>query len=246
MSSNRVELLVTDVKLLVDRSAQNHQSFEQRLLQKLDDNNAALSKLSADSMPRAQLQAAIDQLGQMQFSTSSPTPNSVGIQSAHPITAICVEAVRLRHFETYCPCSCHPRRRVQSPLLTDRILGGFFVGYSGRPAPLSTCDYCICRKKQPQALHIRYYFPWWMCARHISFILATNTWDGPKFGMEFPRSIANVAPLIQLTKTGDIKGIQRLFEDGQASIKDITSDFGSPALLVSSCTFYHEYPSVGL
>lgn len=47
-----------------------------------------------------------------------------------------------------CGCSCHIRRRLNTPRLLDGFLGSLFIGYSGSPILNQKCDQTSCRGRK--------------------------------------------------------------------------------------------------
>ena len=114
----------------------------------------------------------------------------------------------------WCSCACHVRR-------SRSVLNTLFVGYSGLPFFTASCDQKACRRRSRSSLRFTFYFPSWFLARAILANAAYSPNSGPEFLLRVPKIIPPRSDIFHFAETGNLQGIQDLFERGLASVHDI-------------------------
>lgn len=134
-----------------------------------------------------------------------------------------------------CVCSCHLRRRLNTPRLLDGFLGTLFVGYSGSPIMSQNCDQVSCRGRKDSSTTVVYQFPrWFIISRMIELKAKVTAMYGPEFSLRFNRVVDGKALVFHYATTGDIPKMKQLFEQGLASPSDVRYDSGWTPLHVSN------------
>ena len=133
-----------------------------------------------------------------------------------------------------CSCTCHARVAVRSPQWLASAFGSLLVNYS-RPSPdsCSSCSRISCRNNNESSFQSRYYFPPWMLHRMLSVQCKWNPLSGCNFALITPRAVYSRSIVFTLAQHGNIRGMQRLFEQRTASPYDISIEEGRSALHVS-------------
>ena len=133
-----------------------------------------------------------------------------------------------------CRCSCHIRRRLQTPRLLDRFLGTLFIGYSGLPIPSQKCDQVSCSGRNNSSTSFVYRFPrWFIMSRMVQLKAKVTAMYGPEVSLRFNRVVDGKALVFHYATTGNISKMRQLFEQGRASPSDVRFDSGWTAFHVS-------------
>ena len=114
----------------------------------------------------------------------------------------------------WCSCACHIRR-------SRSVLSTLFVGYSGLPFFTASCDQKACRRRSRSSMRFTFYFPSWFLARAVKANAAYSSHSGPEFLLRVPKIIPPRSDIFHFAETGNLQGIQDLFERGLASIYDL-------------------------
>jgi ankyrin repeat protein len=139
--------------------------------------------------------------------------------------------IRVTPFSTTCrsgcPCACHLHQKKSSPAVVGRILGRLFVGYAGIPIFSPKCTVQSCNKSRARSFSLEYWFP---LGSLSSAILRLQVGYQPNIGtllhLDTLRRVPDTAQCISFALSGDIKGLQHLFDNGLASPRDISSTRG--------------------
>ncbi|KAK0711869.1 ankyrin repeat-containing domain protein [Lasiosphaeris hirsuta] len=134
-----------------------------------------------------------------------------------------------------CTCRCHRASYVQPLSWVSNILGSLFTEYSGAILPFTgkaSCTQRLCKRADKGIPKASYYFPNWapFAGRMVSLLDSWNSFDGHQLHVKFPRVIPASAHLFTLAQKGNIKGVQRLFSEGKASVFDVNVNEGRSAL----------------
>lgn len=126
-----------------------------------------------------------------------------------------------------CKCSCHIRRRINSPRLLDGFLGTLFIGYSGLPLLSQKCDVVSCRGRKDSSTSFVYKFPrWFVMSRMVQLKTKVTAMYGPEVSLRFNRVVDGKALVFHYAITGDVGKMKQLFEQGRASPSDVRFDSG--------------------
>ncbi len=126
-----------------------------------------------------------------------------------------------------CKCSCHIRRRLNTPRLLDGFLGTLFIGYSGLPLPSQKCDQVSCRGRKNSSTNFVYKFPrWFVMSRMVQLKAKVTAMYGPEVSLRFNRVVDGKALVFHYATTGDVSKMKQLFEQGRASPSDVRFDSG--------------------
>ena len=132
-----------------------------------------------------------------------------------------------------CSCSCHNVRRSSSPKSVNLLLGQLFASYAGLPVLSDPCDMETCEKKQTPSISVEYWFPaGFAWSRIVRLQLAYDTSVGPSLQLSALRRVSDTAQCVTLTLKGDIDGLKRLFSEGLASPRDVSTTRGYSLLRV--------------
>ena len=129
-----------------------------------------------------------------------------------------------------CSCACHQISRFKSPTYLSYYFGSLLVKSNGIPGLKWACDEAKCKRRQQSTVHISYRFPEWLLNRMISSMILSDQMNGPQCSLISPRLVSNECDLFYYAKTGDIKGIQKLFSNRVASPFDVSVRFNYTAL----------------
>jgi hypothetical protein len=126
-----------------------------------------------------------------------------------------------------CKCSCHLRRRLQTPRLLEGLLGTLFLGYSGSPILSQNCDQSSCRGGKCSSASFTYQFPrWFVQSRMIELQAKITAMYGPELLLRFNRVVDGKALVFHYASTGNVEKMKQLFEQGRASPSDVRIDSG--------------------
>jgi len=78
-----------------------------------------------------------------------------------------------------CECSCHLRRRYQTPKFMEKLVGQFFVGFSSLPLLSQSCTDARCTEKSPFSATVTYYLPIWLLRKMVSLVFITTSQGDP-------------------------------------------------------------------
>lgn len=243
---DRVELALTELTALTHHSKIAQRSFHDSTEMRLTELYEAVKSLhvrSADDQPEeSSPSTTIPQepppdydLEQGSKALELIKPDSTTAKQ-QPV----VGYVRVRTSRAYsgnecygqCCCCCHARQRTRSPSTLDGVLGILFMGYTGFPISLPTCNIRTCRSQRGFSAQLTYYFPWWFVARAVVTSLSLGKPQGPEFTLRMPRVVPETAPIFSLVRAGNIDGIKYLFQNGLASPFDIGGAMGATPLHV--------------
>ena len=154
----------------------------------------------------------------------TPYSNTVGVRVAQPVEVSCVVG---------CSCRCHTRQSVKSPPILTRMIGSFFMGYTGHPTQLQSCSEALCQRRSSFSVQLTYLFPQWFMMKMIAITVARNKFGDLSYHPKVARVVPANAKIFSYISTGDVSGIRDLFSRGLASPSDIRSESGITPLAVS-------------
>lgn len=133
-------------------------------------------------------------------------------------------SARSKYCGPYCRCQCHITRKWRTPAILAGFLGRWSVTYSGIPYMTAQCNDISCGYKQQPRFSVYYYFP----RRYLSKALTVSYGKGllgdPELLLRVPNIISSTAKAFKCLEKNDIGTLKRLFEGGDASPYDETSD----------------------
>ena len=162
------------------------------------------------------LRKATESSGQPYSSFHSGEKTSIGIRVT-PSAISCRKA---------CRCACHSRRSSSSPAFMNNLLGRLFVSYSGLPVIKPRCDSPECRGSKSSHMSLEYWFPTSFWSNVVRMELSYHHVNGPSIQLDMLRIIADDAQCINFAISGNITGLQHLFNSGLASARDISTTRG--------------------
>jgi hypothetical protein len=126
---------------------------------------------------------------------------------------------RPRRCAVSCICRCHRCFRIRSPEALQKIFGTVFVELASLFI-LYSCNKGTCRQKSQSLLRLTYFFPQWLLMRMISATLWIPNLQACEISMKMPRVVPEDAEVFACARSGDIRGLRSLFDDGLASVHD--------------------------
>ncbi|KAK6500916.1 hypothetical protein TWF506_003675 [Arthrobotrys conoides] len=134
-----------------------------------------------------------------------------------------------------CKCVCHRRRNIQTPSILSKLIGNIFVGYNGIPSISPSCTIRNCNRAKGGNMRLQYAFPKWLLTKMLSMEVRASQCPEVLIKTWNVRHHANTKRdenPFQMVVDVDIEGLQRLFQEGKASVRDIDSDGGCGLLHV--------------
>ena len=137
-------------------------------------------------------------------------------------------------YKLRCGCSCHQRRRLQSPSLLDRLLGSLFVGYVGFPRLLSRCEASSCCVSSTTQIYVSYVFPGWLLKFSLLTKIKLSMMEGPELLIRclHIRHFGTTSSFKAIAQTR-FDHLRNLIMTREASVLDV-DDFGVSLLQVST------------
>lgn len=121
----------------------------------------------------------------------------------------------------FCKCCCHKKRQTRSPNFLDKIIGSFFVGYTGLPLLSQTCNVPECRKQSNLEARIFYSFPAWIVKRKIMMNISFHQPEGFELCLETPRVVPDNAGIFSTVQWGTLDQLRYFLQSGRkASVLD--------------------------
>jgi hypothetical protein len=121
----------------------------------------------------------------------------------------------------WCSCRCHIRREMRTPGLAKKVIGSLFIGYSGMPAVTEPCNERQCRKRSTSRIVVSYQFPDWFWTRSLLVSFVSASVAGPEMLLRLSNTVPYSSETYQHCMNGDVLGLTRLFETGNASPFDL-------------------------
>jgi hypothetical protein len=115
----------------------------------------------------------------------------------------------------------------------SQTVGRLLVQYSCLSVLMARCHDANCERNERSTLAFSYFFPTWLLARRILVRLAYSSANGPELLLRLPRVVPPTSDVFNFARTGNVRGLQHLFENGLASPFDVNS-CGLTPLHVSS------------
>lgn len=121
-----------------------------------------------------------------------------------------------------CQCLCHEQTPFRSPAWLSPFLGSLFVS----PNLLRACNSKACRAHMKRVAYT-YAFPFWFLDRVLTASITTSTARGPELLIRLMRIRAPESAIFSWSISGSlgydaIKMVKNIFDDGAASVLDIT------------------------
>jgi len=122
-----------------------------------------------------------------------------------------------------CQCLCHEQTPFKSPAWLSPFLGSLFVS----PNLLRACNSKACRAHMTRVAYT-YAFPFWFLGRVLTASVTTSTARGPELLIRLMRVRAPESAIFSWSISGLVgydatNLVEELFDDGAASVLDITS-----------------------
>jgi hypothetical protein len=186
--------------------------------------NALVSQTSLINTKLDQLSLA-DASSALEFPPfqSRQSSNNPNIHSKHEeegmvqIRASCYR----RTCRPWCSCRCHVRRSVRTPGVMKSFIGSLFMGYSGVPGITQPCNETQCKRRSSTRFILSYQFPEWFWTRALFASFVKSTMFGPEMLLRVQTTIPWASETYNFCVDGNVKGLQRLFEEGSASPFDV-------------------------
>lgn len=117
----------------------------------------------------------------------------------------------------WCSCRCHWVRNLRSPQFLSSAVGNVSIHCGARRL---SCNETGCKRRGKSTIMITYRFPKWLMNSAIHFYLASSA-----LSAQASLTILNIVPesaeIFVAVSTGDLLGIQRMFQEARASILDV-------------------------
>lgn len=164
-------------------------------------------RVSADVM-------AQDSLDTEAMLSKGPT---VSLQFSHRETSQCRRP---------CSCQCHRSFKLKTPDFLRQVTGQLLVGYSGISSITPPCNEHACAQRQKAAIRIQYHFPVWsLIQRMLTVVAYSGGSSGPEKILRMSRIRPGLDEVFIQVQSGNVRRIQQLFVQGDASPLD-ASDTG--------------------
>ena len=119
---------------------------------------------------------------------------------------------------SHCDCTCHRKFRFRSPGFLDAVFGTLFLGYQASPWFPQGCRNGRCRRSSTR---LQYMFPKWFVKRSVALTIACSQPKGPELVLRILRLRPDNAYVFACAHYGYHDELQRLLENGEASLLDI-------------------------
>lgn len=229
---------------LPDGSASKHHETEvQRPPVSLPESSSKVTRADEHAAPTSQVHQplAISVHGSSRW---DPPPGQADDWGSIGVRA---ELRNLSECNRKCVCSCHLRRRLNTPRSLDGLLGTLFVGYSGSPILGRKCDQLSCRGRKDSSTSVVYQFPrWFVISRIVELKAKVTAMYGPEMSLRFNRVVDGKALVFHYATTGAIGKMKQLFQQGLASPSDVRFDSGWTPLHVSNIEGVDSYYATGI
>ncbi len=224
---------------LPDRSEkQHHETQVQRPLATLVESTSGIARADEHAAPASPVHQALA-VSAHGSSRWDPPSNQADDWGSIGVRA---ELRNLSECNRKCVCSCHLRRRLNTPRLLDGLLGTLFVGYSGSPIFSRKCDQVSCRGRKGSSTNVVYQFPrWFVVSRILELKAKVTAMYGPEVSLRFNRVVDGKALVFHYATTGAVGKMKALFEQGLASPSDVRFDSGWTPLHVSNSGVIDSY-----
>lgn len=226
--------------------AQHHAAVSESVRQEYSHVDERLDRVEALLVSQSsQMHASqVSQVGPL-YNTLAPPARRRPVRPVSPASASRIQenstAVRVRLRQTRascqanCDCSCHSVRDAKTPSFMDRMLGQFFIGYSGLPFLGSKCDSLSCLREQTPTVNAEYWFPLGFCwSQIVRLHLTYQANTGPSFQLSTLRRVSDSSQCVHFALNGNIDGLKSLFSEGMASPRDVSSTRGYSLLRVGA------------
>jgi hypothetical protein len=117
----------------------------------------------------------------------------------------------------WCSCRCHRSFYMRSPQLLSSAFGNFYVRCTGKQ---SSCNETTCKRRSKSTTAIAYRFPGWLTSSAIHFTLVSSALS-TQSKLTSLRVVPNSSAIFGAVSAGDLSGVQKLFQEGRASIYDV-------------------------
>ena len=124
-----------------------------------------------------------------------------------------------------CACRCHFRSVIRSPRLLSNFLGDIMLGSSNLPwavSRFSKCDEQTCRRMRYPETEVKYILPSWFGNAVASFRADFAIRFLPlSIHIRTLNTIRYDSPILVCTQEGNLEGIMKLLQSGDASLYDV-------------------------
>ncbi|KAL9004945.1 MAG: hypothetical protein Q9188_002264 [Gyalolechia gomerana] len=138
----------------------------------------------------------------------------------------------------WCSCCCHTYSKREFPWVLKSFLGNLVVEQATNGPP---CNEHGCRRSAISSVKLTYHLPTFLMRRYLRFAVYHNPLDGPNISIRLPRVMEWQHKLFKYAVVGDVRAIQNLFTDGDASPYDVNPR-GCNALIYAAA---HGNPQLG-
>ncbi len=229
----KIRLDIQEISTVTDRASEGQAVVSNKVLMTLAGVDERIARVEKMLHHQSEL-IRMNQFVQVQ-SAYGTTPLRKTAQSAEPYDnfhsrekasigiRVTPSAIACRRA---CRCACHSSRSSSSPAFMNNLLGRLFVSYSGVPVMAPSCDSSACRGSKSSQLSLEYWFPTSLWSRMMRVELSYHHVNGPSVQLDMLRIIPDDAQCINFAISGNINGLQHLFNSGQASARDISTTRG--------------------
>jgi ankyrin repeat protein len=127
-----------------------------------------------------------------------------------------------------CLCNCHSptrtwRRRTPTSTLLASVLSQLFIGYSGKPVPVASCDVERCRNSSKRIMEVRYSFPAWLFRTVIQLVICVSSAGRPNLGVYLRRRLTYAGDdnAFLRVSSGDVEGAIALIQRQHVPLDDM-------------------------
>lgn len=122
-----------------------------------------------------------------------------------------------------CNCQCHTQNHIRSPSWLRRVVGDFFISYSGIRYTLGRkCDRKSCYRNNRSSLYVSYVFPTVQIAKMFSFKTAWNDPIGIRMTLHVPAVIELGSRTWDIIATNNPVLLRMAFDRREAHPTDVS------------------------
>jgi len=150
-------------------------------------------------------------------------------------SVLCMRFLRRRKCQPWCACRCHSSTRFNMPQLLQSVIGQLFVGYTGLPTLMSSCDLPTdtCQGTGQSFMQINYYFPTWFLSRALTFSLRTSEFQRPEHSLRMLNVRSPLESLFAGAGSNDAALVRSVITNNQGSVLYVTDRDGHSALYLA-------------
>lgn len=213
----RVRMSLDGISDLNSQIMASIQQFENKTTLTLENLSTAIISRTSQAQPNVSESNASEQ-------QSPSSGRTVRIQATLQLPA---------WIGSMCKCNCHAPLAIKIPSWFAGAVGSLLIRYSMRSRqPCHDCRQKMCQGRMRNILRANYYFPTWLLHRMICFYFSYSPMDGQNVALRTPRMIAASSEVFSILQSGNISGVQNLFDHDLASSFDISFREGRSLLHV--------------